>query len=159
MVLTFRFRKKDGSFPYAPGIWNDLDIFHSSLPTFLEPFECVKADGGYIGKGPFQVKCPKKPCHPKWATCRDELCPITPRDGELVIQAVENSPWCLLWRPVHASQHFCIDCCDHPTCHKQLLEVVPGGLYQHFNLMDVFINYYYKLKMSFNCTDTEFQYF
>ncbi len=51
--------------PYAPGIWNDLDIFRSSLATFLEPFERVEADDGYVGEAPFKVKCPKSLAIPK----------------------------------------------------------------------------------------------
>ena len=45
--------------PWNPGRWNDLEIFRSSLMTFLEPFERVEADDGYLGEAPLKVRCPK----------------------------------------------------------------------------------------------------
>ncbi len=44
--------------PHQAGINNDLDIFRASLATFLEPFERVEADDGYVGEAPLRVKCP-----------------------------------------------------------------------------------------------------
>ena len=41
-----------------PGEKNDLEIFRSSLMTWLEPFERVEADDGYEGEAPLKVKCP-----------------------------------------------------------------------------------------------------
>ncbi len=38
-----------------------------------------------------------------WPHCCCKLRPITPRDGELLIQAVENSIWCVPWRYFDAS--------------------------------------------------------
>ena len=42
--------------PFLPGEKNDLEIFHSSLMTWLEPFERVEADDGYEGEAPIKVK-------------------------------------------------------------------------------------------------------
>ena len=44
--------------PHQPGLWNDVEIFRSSLVTFLDPDERVEADDGYIGEAPLRVKCP-----------------------------------------------------------------------------------------------------
>lgn len=44
--------------PFLPGEKNDLEIFRSSLMTWLEPFERVEADDGYEGEAPLKVKCP-----------------------------------------------------------------------------------------------------
>ena len=44
--------------PYPPGIYNDLDIFRTSLASHLDEFERVEADDGYIGEAPLRVKCP-----------------------------------------------------------------------------------------------------
>ena len=44
--------------PHQPGLWNDVEIFRSSLVTFLDPGEHVEADDGYIGEAPLRVKCP-----------------------------------------------------------------------------------------------------
>ena len=41
-----------------PGEWNDLEIFRSSLMTWLDPFERVEANDGYAGEAPLRVKCP-----------------------------------------------------------------------------------------------------
>ena len=38
--------------PFLPGEWNDLEIFHSSLMTWLDPFERVEANDGYAGARP-----------------------------------------------------------------------------------------------------------
>ncbi len=40
------------------GEWNGLEIFRSSLMTWLDPFERVEADDGYDGEAPIRVKCP-----------------------------------------------------------------------------------------------------
>ena len=42
---------------HQPGVYNDLDIFWASLAKFLEPFEWVEADDGYLGEAPLRVKC------------------------------------------------------------------------------------------------------
>lgn len=44
--------------PHQPGIWNDLEIFRNSLLTYLDPYERVEADDGYIGEAPLRVRCP-----------------------------------------------------------------------------------------------------
>ncbi len=44
--------------PHQPGILNHLEIFCNSLLTYLDPFECVEADDGYIGEAPLRVCCP-----------------------------------------------------------------------------------------------------
>ena len=44
--------------PYLPGVYNDLDIFRTSLLSQLDEFERVEADDGYIGEAPLRVKCP-----------------------------------------------------------------------------------------------------
>ncbi len=44
--------------PHQAGLNNDLDIFCTSLATFLEPFERVEADDGYFGEAPLRVKFP-----------------------------------------------------------------------------------------------------
>ncbi len=44
--------------PYQPGLYNDLEIFRASFATYLDPFERVEADDGYVGEAPLQVKCP-----------------------------------------------------------------------------------------------------
>ena len=45
--------------PWNPGQWNDLEIFRMSLVTFLDSFERVEADDGYIGEAPLKVRCPR----------------------------------------------------------------------------------------------------
>jgi hypothetical protein len=45
--------------PWNPGEWNDIEIFRMSLMTFLEPYERVEADDGYLGEAPLKVRCPK----------------------------------------------------------------------------------------------------
>ena len=47
----------NGGFPC--GANPDLEIFRSSLMTYLEEFERVEADDGYIGEAPLKVRCPK----------------------------------------------------------------------------------------------------
>ena len=44
--------------PFACGVWPDIKIFRSSLKTFLDPFERVEADDGYLGEEPVTCKCP-----------------------------------------------------------------------------------------------------
>ena len=41
------------------GKFSDVTIFHASLLTFLDDFERVEADDGYIGESPFRAKVPK----------------------------------------------------------------------------------------------------
>ena len=45
--------------PWNPGCWNDLEMFCSSLMTFLEPFERDEANDGYLGEAALKVRCPK----------------------------------------------------------------------------------------------------
>ncbi len=45
--------------PYPAGKYTDITIFCNGLAHFLDPFERVEADDGYIGEAPFHVKCPK----------------------------------------------------------------------------------------------------
>ena len=45
--------------PYEAGVWPDISIFRDSLISFLEEYERVEADDGYIGEHPAKVKCPK----------------------------------------------------------------------------------------------------
>ena len=49
---------------YAPGLYNDLQIFWDSLVSQLEPNERVEADDGYKGEHPQYVKCPAGFCNP-----------------------------------------------------------------------------------------------
>ncbi len=44
--------------PYAAGKYPDIKIFHSGLAHWLDEFERVEADDGYIGGAPQKVKCP-----------------------------------------------------------------------------------------------------
>lgn len=44
--------------PYAAGKYSDITIFRHTLIHFLDPFERVVADDGYIGEAPMKVKCP-----------------------------------------------------------------------------------------------------
>ena len=44
---------------FLAGSWPDLEIFRKALITYLEPFERVEADDGYIGEAPQKVRCPK----------------------------------------------------------------------------------------------------
>jgi hypothetical protein len=44
--------------PYFPGVYNDLDIFWTSLSSHLDEFERVEADDGYIDESMLRVKCP-----------------------------------------------------------------------------------------------------
>ena len=44
--------------PYAAGKYPDIKIFHSGLAHWLDEFERVEVDDGYIGEVPKKVKCP-----------------------------------------------------------------------------------------------------
>ena len=44
--------------PYAAGKYPDIEIFRIGLAHFLDEFERVEADDGYIGEAPQKVKCP-----------------------------------------------------------------------------------------------------
>ena len=46
----------NGAFP--AGKYGDLEIFRSALMSYLEDFERVEADDGYIGEAPEKVRCP-----------------------------------------------------------------------------------------------------
>ena len=58
--------------PHQPGLENDLEIFRGGLLTYLEDFERVEADDGYIGEAPMYVSCPSMvpmlPERKKWQT-------------------------------------------------------------------------------------------
>lgn len=42
--------------PYMCGLWPDIEIFRASLITFLDPYERVEADNGYVGEAlPFEL--------------------------------------------------------------------------------------------------------
>ena len=45
--------------PFPAGSNSDLEIFRSGLMTYLEEFERVEANDGYIGEAPLKVRCPK----------------------------------------------------------------------------------------------------
>ena len=45
--------------PFPTGANSDLEIFRSGLMTYLEEFERVEADDGYIGEALLKVRCPK----------------------------------------------------------------------------------------------------
>ena len=51
--------------PYMCGLWPDIEIFRASLITFLDPYERVEADNGYVGEAPLRVICPKCVTCPK----------------------------------------------------------------------------------------------
>ncbi len=44
--------------PYAAGKYPDIEIFRMGLAHWLDEFERVEADDGYIGEAPRKVKCP-----------------------------------------------------------------------------------------------------
>ncbi len=44
--------------PYAAGKYPDIEIFRMGLAHWLDVFERVEADDGYIGEAPQKVKCP-----------------------------------------------------------------------------------------------------
>jgi hypothetical protein len=50
--------------PYAAGKYPDIDIFCSGLAHWLDEFEWVEADDGYIGEAPQKVKRPGCPSYP-----------------------------------------------------------------------------------------------
>ena len=50
--------------PYAAGKYTDVTIFHTSLIHWLDPYERVEADNGYIGEAPQRVKCPSSVANP-----------------------------------------------------------------------------------------------
>lgn len=50
--------------PYAAGKYTDLTIFRTSLIHWLDPYERVEADDGYIGEAPQRVKCPSSAANP-----------------------------------------------------------------------------------------------
>ena len=45
--------------PYPAGSWPDINIFRNGLKTYLEPYERVEADDGYLADAPTHVRCPK----------------------------------------------------------------------------------------------------
>jgi hypothetical protein len=50
--------------PYAAGKYPDVEIFRRGLAQWLDEFERVEADEGYIGEAPLKVKCPGCPSNP-----------------------------------------------------------------------------------------------
>jgi hypothetical protein len=59
--------------PFACGKNPDITIFQKMLMSFLDDFERVEADDGYIGEHPQHVKCPKgfaNPEEPKFMQSR-----------------------------------------------------------------------------------------
>ena len=56
-ILTGEIAWLNGPFPC--GKFADVTIFRASLSTFLNDFETVEADDGYIGESPFRAKVPK----------------------------------------------------------------------------------------------------
>ena len=50
---------------FPVGKYSDITIFRNGLRHFLDPFERVKADDGYIGEAPHHVMCPKCAANPK----------------------------------------------------------------------------------------------
>ena len=49
--------------PYPAGKFSDIIIFNKVLRHFLEPWEQVETDNGYIGHVD-KVKCPQNPANP-----------------------------------------------------------------------------------------------
>ena len=49
--------------PYPAGKFNDIAIFNKVLRHYLEPWERVEADNGYVGHGD-KIKCPKNVANP-----------------------------------------------------------------------------------------------
>ena len=43
--------------PFAPGDWNDLEIFRSGTKNDLEPGERCEGDDIYVGEAPKYIKC------------------------------------------------------------------------------------------------------
>ena len=50
--------------PHAAGKYPDVEIFRRGLAHWLDKFERVEADEGYIGEAPLKVKCPGCPSNP-----------------------------------------------------------------------------------------------
>ena len=50
--------------PFAPGIYNDLKIFTTTLAFMLDDCERVEADDGYAGADPEFAKAKSMPWHP-----------------------------------------------------------------------------------------------
>ena len=44
--------------PYPAGKYTDIKKFRQTLIHYLDPFERVVADDGYVGEAPERVKCP-----------------------------------------------------------------------------------------------------
>ena len=44
--------------PFAAGKYPDVEIFRLGLVHWLDEFERVEADDGYIGEAPQRIKCP-----------------------------------------------------------------------------------------------------
>ncbi len=44
--------------PYLVGKYTDIKIFNKVLPHFLDPWEQVEANEGYVGH-PNKIKCPQ----------------------------------------------------------------------------------------------------
>ena len=50
--------------PFVAGKFNDIKVFRDSLITFLDPYERVEADDGYLGEAPRYIKCPMSVTNP-----------------------------------------------------------------------------------------------
>ena len=50
--------------PHAAGKYPDVEIFCCGLAQWLDKFERVEADKGYIGEAPLKVECPGCPSNP-----------------------------------------------------------------------------------------------
>ena len=50
--------------PFAAGKYPDIEIFRNGLAHWLDEFERVEADDGYIGEAPQKVNCPGCPSNP-----------------------------------------------------------------------------------------------
>jgi hypothetical protein len=44
--------------PCPAGLWSDMEIFRDCLLNYLEDFERVETDDGYLGEAPLYVSCP-----------------------------------------------------------------------------------------------------
>jgi hypothetical protein len=54
-----------GSTDLFPCSNHDITIFCNGLRHFLDPFECVDADDGYISEAPYHIKCPACAANPE----------------------------------------------------------------------------------------------
>ncbi len=50
--------------PYPTGKYNNIKIFNSVLPHYLEPGKPMEVDNGYVGHAD-KIKCPDNTCNPE----------------------------------------------------------------------------------------------